>query len=243
MDICRNCIYVYIVYYYNIKNEIKTNNVKKETDVLKQIRKNYMNESNKLEIGNAPEKEWATKIVKMNLDGTPQKGRNINKFAVPVEVFPNTTLVDNTTYLSIYNNSLTVKMLIKHFLLVATFAGVAAATRSVFKIQKFDTAAPSGGTTLTPVAFDSSKPASVVSELRFEPTGLVTAGVNFLPYWHEIPITSALNYSGTSNIDFTPDDDDCLILHPGEGLAIRAEGVIVAGAGLAGSFYWKEQLI
>jgi len=121
--------------------------------------------------------------------GNPINRVNINKFGASVEIIPSTTTIE-TCYFMIYNPvGSGRKMAIDKIPLASSFIGTAASTRSTFKLQKFTTPPPTGGTAVTPLPFDSLKPATI-SSLLFSQSGLTMTGVVLQPYFHEICVVS-----------------------------------------------------
>jgi len=171
-------------------------------------------------------------------------GQLINKeyagcYRTPIEIVP-TTLTLGTTYFTMRNLG-TRRAWIVRLELKTGFSGTAAATRSLYEIERFSAATPTGGTALTAIKNDNTFSASSLTDIRFAPAGLTTTGVTFEQRWHMTGNTNQLNVD--MGQDFTPaaDERQKFQLAVNEGLAIRANTAIVAGSYLIGSIQWCER--
>lgn len=150
-------------------------------------------------------------------------------YDLPIQIIP-TTVTANTYYFTLRNTGATTFELLE-LEVQATFAGTAAATRSIFGMGRFSTATPTGGTAITAIKMDTVMPA-ITYDARFAPAGLTVTGVVAETNVSQMQIISQLTatYAGeivnASIQEFT--------LAPGEGFYIRAETANVAGAAFVG---------
>jgi hypothetical protein len=159
-------------------------------------------------------------------------------FAASIDMQP-TTIADGTVFWTMRNAS-TKTFYIRRIDLHVGFIGTAATSRSTFGIYRF-TGTPSGGATGLAVKKISAG-ASSTSQLLSAAAGLTVTGVTFdsQPF-HRITNVNQLNSNGVQSIDFGTNEPGQMQLAPGEGIAIRAVGALVAGCYIAGSTGWHER--
>lgn len=186
-------------------------------------------------------------------------------YQVAVNVQP-TTLSTGTTYWTMRNTasgggksvylrgaSLTLSEFFTNTSTVASIAG----GRSLFDLVRFSAATPTAGTALTVMKRRSADgTASVVTDVRFAPGGLTTTSVSFeaSPFTYLSITTQGVGFAPATNnnpssaswfnqpLDFTGGGEEGrVILGPGEGLAIRANGTILANTAILGTIWWDER--
>jgi hypothetical protein len=180
----------------------------------------------------------AARVTQYGALGTPVYGSYVGAYMTKIEIVP-TTLNAGTTYFSMRNLG-TKDIHIHRILLYSSFSGVNAATRSIFEIERFTTATPTAGTAQTAVKKATSFPTSNVTDIRFAPGGLTTTNVVFGDPFTLVNVTNQLSYQTAFQIEYPEEQDNRLILAANEGLCIRANTAIVAGAALLGSIDWDE---
>ena len=79
-----------------------------------------------------------------------------------------------------------------------------------------------------------------MTDIRFAPGGLTTTNVVFGDPFTLVNVTNQLSYQTAIQIEYPEEQDNRLVLAPNEGLCIRANTAIVAGAALLGSIDWDE---
>ncbi len=163
----------------------------------------------------------------------------IESYSAFVDIAPVTTLTDGTCYWFMRNTGAKTA-LIKRIEIAAMFSGTAAASVSSYRFERFGTATPTGGTAIVPVKFKNSNTATTIS-CGFLNTGVVVGGATFeSAFWrtgHMNQLTAI-----AADIDMTDmGEASKLELAVGEGLAIRANGTLVAGSRLLGSIFWDER--
>lgn len=179
----------------------------------------------------------AARVTPVFDDGSEQNPKKDGDYFARLDLVP-TTLTLGTVYFSMRNNGST-KALIKKLLSALTFAGTAAASRSVYEVVRFSGANMTGGTSVAAVKGSSVDDAnSIVTDIRFAPAGLTTAGVTFEA--NPIAVISHANQL-TADVVANMEFDEELELAPGEGLAIRASTAVVAGSALQGLLSWAER--
>lgn len=165
---------------------------------------------------------------------TPDYGLS---YSAVMEIQP-TTLADSTTYWAMRNNGSKVAY-IRRIDLEQGFAGTAANSRSTFYLVRF-TGAVTGGGAVTPVKKASQGNAAGCSILVAN-AGLGTTSASFeAGQIHRIANVNQVYSVTTQSLQFGSTEAQCLQLQPGEGLAIRASGTIVAGSFIVGSVGWHE---
>lgn len=161
-------------------------------------------------------------------------------YMVRLEIIP-TTLTAATTYFSLRNTG-SKRVFLRKIEMKLGFSGTAALTRSLFEIERFSTATPTGGTTLTVLKKDTTDPTSSVGDARFAPGGLTTTSVVFDSPFHLVGVTNQVTVDHSQDIDFKGDGEGGrFLLAVNEGICIRANTAIVLGAYLVGSIYWDER--
>jgi hypothetical protein len=148
-------------------------------------------------------------------------------YIVGVDVDP-TTLIDGTTYYSIYNSH-TKNVYIKAMHLQTMSANGSGNSKCTFALARTTGTAPTGGRTMTPAKM-ATDATSVSINVKSDNTGLITTGSVISPYFMEIALRSGSEGS-FSNINFNDD----FVLAPGEGLVIMADGALIAGSSIHGS--------
>lgn len=154
------------------------------------------------------------------------------------EVVP-TVLTAAATYWAMRNTGV-VTAYIRRLVLKLGFSGTAAASRSLFELVRFYQGSYSGGTQITPVGAKRVAPTPAVNDGRFSPAGLTAAGILTEAPWLLVGVTNQL--AADHVLDWEAiDEQDCLLLAPGEGLALRANTAIVLGAYATGHISWGER--
>lgn len=157
-----------------------------------------------------------------------------------IEVVP-TTLTGGTTYFSMRNLG-SKRVFIRRIEMKWGFSGTAAATRSIFDFQRFSTATPTAGTTQTALKKDNVFATSSVTDIRFAPGGLTTTSVVFESSFFIGGISSNVNCDHAQDLHFLGDGEHGkFVLAVNEGMCIRANGTVVAGAFCIGQITWDER--
>lgn len=179
----------------------------------------------------------AARVIPVYADGSPVNPKKDGNYLARLDILPS-TLVATTVYFAMRNNG-TKKVVLERILAALNFAGTAAASRSVYELIRFSGANATGGTGITAVKGDNVSDANtVVSDIRFAPAGLTTAGITFEP--HPLALLSHANQL-TADTIIEINTEDEIVLNAGEGLAIRANSAIVLGSGLQGYVKWSER--
>lgn len=180
----------------------------------------------------------AARVTQYNTNGDAVYASYVGAYMTKIEIIP-TTLNAGTTYFSMRNLGSN-DIHIHRILLYSSFSGVSAASRSIFEIERFTTATPTGGTAQTAVKKASSDPTSNMTDIRFAAGGLTTTNVVFGDPFTLVNVTNQLSYQTAFQIEYPEEQDNRLVLAANEGLCIRANTAIVSGAALLGSIDWDE---
>lgn len=178
----------------------------------------------------------AAKVLAVDVAGNPLNKVLAGAFVSSFEVVP-ATLVAGTTFFSLRNTG-TRRAFITRLEFNSSFSGTAAASRSVFNLTRFQGATPSGGTQTPALKRDTTLDANPhVGDIRFAPAGLTVTGVTFdAAPLHKIAVANQLTVGISGDMELAVP----IVLNPGEGISIRAESAIVAGAALFGAVFWSE---
>lgn len=173
-------------------------------------------------------------------DGTPHFTEYEGSYMVRIEIIP-TTVTAATTYFAMHNLG-TKRAFIRKIEMKEGFSGTAAASRSIFEFERLFTATPTGGTALTALKKNNNTmPTSSVSDIRYAPGGLTTTGVTWEAPFFLAGVTNQLNTDFAQDLDFANSGEQGkFVLNINEGLAIRANTALVAGAYLIGQISWDE---
>lgn len=159
--------------------------------------------------------------------------RNRNETAISMHRIAGTCIIGATpvagTVWALRNNHATQDLVISLFELTAGFMGAAGPTAQSIEVIRFNTATPTSGTALNPIPCDSrvaSISASIDTRISAGTTLLTTTNVVFEagPLFTTVRGRSLVNMNQKVNID-----GGLIILHPGEGLALRTGATAVAG--------------
>lgn len=179
----------------------------------------------------------AARVTLYNYNGSLRDRVNVNKYAAVIEVLPS-TLTLGSSYFSITNTHATEKIAIDAIRMQSSFIGIESLVRSLFGIQRFSGAVPTGGVVVAGAQFDTTKPIASI-DIRSAPAGLTMTGVVLGDPFHEVSVMSQLRIQAFLDLDFGLGDEE-FILQPGEGVVIRAGTAIVLGAGITGSITWHR---
>ena len=159
-----------------------------------------------------------------------------NKYTVAEMILPS-TLTDGTIFFSLRNPSAAKKIRINSIEAIGSFIGTAAASRSVYRINKFTGGTGVTGTTVGVHAKQTSNPASV-AEFRIAPAGITVTGAT--QEAANIAIVQHANQL-TANIvaDFCMENEP-VELGQNEGIVLRANGAIVLGSGISLQIEFEE---
>lgn len=182
----------------------------------------------------------AARVTQYTTAGALTNPEYAGSYITRVEVIP-TTLTAGTTYFTMRNLG-TRRVFIRRMEFKLGFSGTAAASRSLYEIERFSAATPTGGTAITALKKDNTHPASSVTDIRFAPGGLTTTGVTFEAVLHLIGHTNQLTIDHSQDLSFIGDGEaGKIVLAVNEGLCIRANTAIVAGSYLVGNITWDER--
>ena len=116
-----------------------------------------------------------------------------------------------------------------------SFDGSAATSTSAWQVEKFNTAAYTGGTAITVAKKEEAQPATDVTDARFLDTGLTVGSAAVLAVYAHIGIPRSATAQAVPFIltNFAN-------LQPGEGIQISVDNATVIGDGLTGYIEWQE---
>ena len=158
-------------------------------------------------------------------------------YSVSFDLAP-TTLSDATTYFALFNTSAFL-VHVRRISFAQGFIGISALSRSTFRIERF-TGTPTGGTAVSTSRKDSLTAVSGCTAIT-SPSGLSTTGLTFeAGGFYRAAYPNQLAAAIAQEIDVGTREAAAIALQPGQGLAVRAAGTIVAGAYLVGSFGYHE---
>src|SRR5688572_12536372 len=122
------------------------------------------------------------------------------------------------------------------------FTGTAAATRTVFRFEKFTAGTPAGGQTVMGVAKRYTAAAtSAVTDVRGGNVAVTGTTRDTQPL-ATTAVTSQLAAAFSGNVDLDGGGEEGRIqIGPGEGLQVAVIGTAVLGAWLAGTVVWDER--
>lgn len=171
--------------------------------------------------------------IDVNINDVPEG----DGYSLGFRVVQTTTTAADATVLTMRNNG-TRKVRITDIDGMLFYSSSAATTLvKGYYMQRFTTATPSGGTSITPAQTSTTSPASSVAA-RFADTGLTTTNVVFgdiLGY-----IVRDTGFANTIGFHFDWADHPVELL-PGEGVAFRVANVTMeAGVGFAGAIHFIE---
>jgi hypothetical protein len=164
-------------------------------------------------------------------------------YSAIIDIAPATTLTDGTTYWSMRNNGGGGRVaLIRQIELIMLFTGTAAASVSSYRFERFNTATPTGGSSITANKFKNSYANTTMTDIRFLNTGLTTTSVvfeatGFIRTGHMNQLTANVVQDFKWHVSETVKQE----LAAGEGLCIRANGALVAGTRMIGQITWDER--
>ncbi|HEY0092082.1 MAG TPA: hypothetical protein VGB43_06295 [Flavobacterium sp.] len=177
----------------------------------------------------------AIRVISYKVDGTPEDDNFTGSYIARLDITP-TTVAVGTTYWTMKNTGIKTAYITKLEMKVG-FSGTAAATKSVYEIARFSGTTPSGGATIAAIKKSNAMVTPSIGDIRVAAAGVTTTGITFEQPWHIIAHTNQLNIDHAQDIHF----DVPLQLAPGEGLAIRASTILVAGSYLVGCIRWEEK--
>lgn len=155
------------------------------------------------------------------------------------QVITPSTLTANTVYLTIRNTVVLPAaepvMALKAVVPQALFTGTIGTAGSLFGVQRV-TATPTGGATLTPFKSNSGAPNADV-EVRFANAGLANVTPNGSAIWH---FGSPAQSVATTPPLMVWDDENPVLLLPGECLIIYAHNAIVAATNVSLHLRWFQ---
>lgn len=155
-------------------------------------------------------------------------------FTAAIDVVP-TTVTAGTPYWALRNGGGRTIYLRRFDLQQGFSATTAAASRSSFELVRF-TGTPTSGTAMSPAKKIATSAASVASVL-FLPAGLAGTLTYDAGPVHRFGSANVNTAAPAHDVAFT----DEVVLAPGEGIALRANGAVVAGTFVLGSVGWFER--
>lgn len=173
----------------------------------------------------------SARIGRVVLDGLPE-----TEFSLTLNIAA-VTLTDGTSYFTLKNTGTNV-MRLHSLLMLLSFTGTPAASRSLYSLQRFTGTTPTGGTAVTPAKRDSSNATAAGVDARHNSgNGVTTTGVTFGDV-----LLLAGHASSAADVVITPALESApLILRPSEGLALRANGAVITGSIVTLNLTWREE--
>lgn len=159
-------------------------------------------------------------------------------YSLPISLRQSANTGAGTTVWSMRNNAASPKIvMIERINLAMSFdAGTPLSRSSLrYELVRFNTATPTGGTSISPILMDSNAPATLVTDARYAVTGLSVTDVVF-----ENPFAS-IGCPASDGASSNYSRDIPIKLAAGEGLAIRLTVAAVTGQGLFGEVIWSER--
>lgn len=141
-----------------------------------------------------------------------------------------TTLTTGTVYYSLFN-TYTHNMGINKISLQTMSATGSGNTKCMYAFARASGTIPTGGTVISYTKMDTSN-TTVSLDIRKADAGLTVTSTVIDPYFFEVAIRTG---SDGQQIEHTFDNDNGLIIAPGQGIVILADGAGIAGASLHGS--------
>lgn len=130
-------------------------------------------------------------------------------------------------------NTGTVTMFLRRLYLVASFDGTAAATTALYRVGRFATATPSGGSAVVPILRHASFTLPTY-DCREAVAGVTTTNCTFDAGAYTLGCQRQVSATAVLDI-WTPRSADMLSLAPGAGLCIRLSAAGVVGDCLTGA--------
>lgn len=197
-----------------------------QQDVTNEAARTYLANSSGTEIsGGAPTGSYAIASGLLRQTGTTASGAAIISF----------------------RNGATKNMRIRRMMLTVGFDGTAAATTSSFRIRKFDTATPSGGTGATLAADvweqQTGYSNSTLADFRWSATALTVTSVVFYGYFCQAGVSRGATGNMMSFCYVFTDTNSASgypILAANEGLAVIVDTTCVIGDSVGLSIEWDE---
>lgn len=184
----------------------------------------------------------AARIAVYDSGGTNFYPAYVGGYQARIDVVPTSILTDGTTYWAIRNTG-THTCYLRCINVVTSYIGTSASSRSLFRFERFSTGNPTGGSAIPIAKRDNNDPNSDIGVALVAPSGMTTSAAVFEA--NGPMIIGVVNQLGTmANFvyDFTAvGERSRFLLAPGEGLALRAYGTVVAGSGVHGSVWWDER--
>ncbi len=159
-------------------------------------------------------------------------------YSLPINIKHTGTVALDSTIFSMINNTDSLKIImIERINLQMCFSAATPLIRTdlIYELVRFNTATPTGGTSISPVLMDSNALTSAITDARYSNTGLTVTGVVFETPFSYIGCPTS---DGASTTYFR---DIPIKLAAGEGLAIKLTLASVAGQGLSGEIIWSER--
>lgn len=178
----------------------------------------------------------AARVLSVFSDGSPARVKPTGAYSLPLVLFP--TIITTGAVIFAMQNTGSKKVKVNRINLTMNFIGTATTTRSVFEFVKFTGTAPTGGVDMPIGKRDSQDPTPSVGIARNIPAGAVLTGTSFeSTALHTLSMPNQIVFNTYHDLQL----DNPIVLNPNEGLAIRLNGAIVAGAGLTGGLFWYEE--
>lgn len=185
----------------------------------------------------------AARVTIYDTAGSNRYPAYVGGYQCRVDFVPASILADGTTYWAMRNTGSS-QVYLRSVNLTSSFATLTGvASRSLFKIERFNTGTPTGGSAIPIVKRDNSYPNSSIATAMFANSGLTSTSVVF--EGNSPMVFGVVNSPGaiSNNVfDFAGGGEEGrFVLASGEGLAIRANGAVVAGCAVQGSIWWDER--
>ena len=199
-----------------------------------QLMEVLINGSNKISLGALTDSDGNLISKNNGLHVEQVDGSSANYYSASFNIAP-TTLTTGLNYFIIRNPHASKKLKIKKIGINTFFAGIAAASKSIFVCKKYTGVTATTGTVIQPSLRDSIGTPSI-AEIKQLSTGLaVTGGTDANNLFH-IGIPNQLTVCLNKDIEYTLP----LILNQNEAIVIQSEGAIVLGANISLSIQYYE---
>ena len=159
-------------------------------------------------------------------------------YSLPISIRQSAATSANQVVWTMRNNAASPKIvMIERINLSMSFDAGTPLTRTSlrYELVRFNSATPTGGTSISPIMMDSNSPATFVTDARYLDTGLTTSGISFENAFGSVGCPASDGATATYSRDMP------IKLGAGEGLAIRLNVAAVTGQGLFGEIIWSER--
>ncbi len=181
----------------------------------------------------------ALRMVEYEPSGAARRVAPVGAYMVPLNIDMTVAVAATNLVWALTNNG-TKNVYVTRLCLHTGFAGTAAVTQALWELLRFTAGPPTGGTAITVIKKKTTYPASSVGDVRVNGGAALTLGTAVLDTAF-LQLSTARQLQAGNDLVLSLEEQERILIAPGEGLGFALGVAAVVGDFVAGSIHWIEE--